>query len=452
LNSSQTIYKVNEKKIKYHINLIKKQRPTKEALYEDIDLNDQVTDIEARIKILTEILAELPKLFIRLYRQINKLSKIPQATEYEEFIVTILKKYNINLFDSDSDNKHKQNSIIKSIVNEKISLEELLKKKKKELERRKEEQRIDSEKIYRRVYDIDRDQYYYGGGRNKFVGGESKFDRNFEKIHSTFKSFITLEASQSEHNLSKLLKQMHDNIGYLEESGKNILGETISNIGTNVYETIWSDYNNGILKKENDPNKKYLNNFITLTEGENLHDKVELFNLNPEKVLAINFRDKAIFIFLMFLIRTISVISLEFLIDYNIIKTLHYSIIIYGLIYLTIMVIFVGIVNYDSYKFRIIFNYLNLHINSSNILLQIVLFVIFIILVFIIVRTDDFVDNINSLLYYTQVYASIIDIAESNVGDSDEYLSDSEKLKLKYRMDIVSMIVLIFSSLLVLIL
>ena len=454
LEKAKTIYKVNEKKIKFHIKQIQARKgEDKEGLYEDIELNDKITDIEARIKLLTDILAELPKLFIKLYRNITKLSKIPQATEYEEYVNYILKYYNIGLFDSDSDNKHKQNSIIKAIVNEKASLEELLKKKKKELETRKEDQKTNSERYLRlrereRYRDRnDRDLVYRGG--YKYYGGDYDFDRNFEKIHSTFKNFIALSDNQ---NLTNLMKQMHENLGYLEESKKNALGETLSNIGTNVYETIWSDYNSGILKRETIADKKYLNNFITLTEGENLHDKVDIYNLNPEKVLAINFRDKSIYIFLMFLIRTISVVTIEFLIDYNIVKTLHYSIIIYGTIYLAILASFIGVVNYDSYKFRIIFNYLNFHVNSSNILLQIVLFIIFIILVFIIVRTDDFVDNINSLLDYTQIYATLVDVADNVTNDYDDNLSESEKLKLKYRMDIVSMIVLIFTSILVLIL
>lgn len=454
LEKDPNIYKVNEKKIKFHIKQIQaKKGEDKEALYEDIELNDKITDIEARIKLLTDILAELPKLFIKLYRNITKLSKIPQATEYEEYVNYILKYYNIGLFDSDSDNKHKQNSIIKAIVNEKASLEELLKKKKKELERRKEDQKNNSERYLRlrereRYRDrYDRDDVYRGG--YKYYGGDYDFDRNFEKIHSTFKNFIARDDNQ---NLTNLMKQMHENLGYLEESKKNVLGETLNNIGTNVYETIWSDYNSGILKRETAAEKKYLNNFITLTEGENLHDKVDIYNLNPEKVLAINFRDKSIYIFLMFLIRTISVVTIEFLIDYNIVKTLHYSIIIYGTIYLAILASFIGVVNYDSYKFRIIFNYLNFHVNSSNILLQIVLFIIFIILVFIIVRTDDFVDNINSLLDYTQIYATLVDVADNVTNDYDDNLSESEKLKLKYRMDIVSMIVLIFTSILVLIL
>ena len=454
LEKAKTIYKVNEKKIKFHIKQIQARKgEDKEGLYEDIELNDKITDIEARIKLLTDILAELPKLFIKLYRNITKLSKIPQATEYEEYVNYILKYYNIGLFDSDSDNKHKQNSIIKAIVNEKASLEELLKKKKKELETRKEDQKTNSERYLRlrereRYRDRnDRDLVYRGG--YKYYGGDYDFDRNFEKIHSTFKNFIALSDNQ---NLTNLMKQMHENLGYLEESKKNVLGETLNNIGTNVYETIWSDYNSGILKRETLADKKYLNNFISLTEGENLHDKVDIYNLNPEKVLAINFRDKSIYIFLMFLIRTISVVTIIFLIDYNIVKTLHYSIIIYGTIYLAILASFIGVVNYDSYKFRIIFNYLNFHVNSSNILLQIVLFIIFIILVFIIVRTDDFVDNINSLLDYTQIYATLVDVADNVTNDYDDNLSESEKLKLKYRMDIVSMIVLIFTSILVLIL
>ena len=119
--------------------------------------------------------------------------------------------------------------------------------------------------------------------------------------------------------------------------------------------------------------------------------------------------------------------------------------------------IFIVFVNYDSYKLRIIFNYLNFHINSSNIILHIILFTIFTAIVYILVQSDNFLKNFGYIFDYTNIYNHIYDyIGLFNYKglfneNSETNISRDEKLKLLYRMDIISMLVFIFTSSIVLI-
>ena len=117
-----------------------------------------------------------------------------------------------------------------------------------------------------------------------------------------------------------------------------------------------------------------------------------------------------------------------------------------------LIIFLIVIVNYDSYKLRIIFNYLNIHINSPNLLLQNVLFIIFIILVYILVKSDDFLKYFGNIFDYTNIYNNIYNYTKSLDDDYYTNLTQNEKLKLLYRIDIISMIIFIFSAFLVLIL
>ena len=250
------------------------------------------------------------------------------------------------------------------------------------------------------------------------------------------------------------MRELKKDVEYLENNDDANQNSTkLQDIGSDrgIYEDIWHDYNLAVNKKDN-KDEKWKNYLLYLTEGEKVHERVIQNNLDPEIVLKLTFRDKAIYIFLMFLIRTINIIALEFLIEYNLIKSLQYTIMLYGFMYLFIISLLVILVNYDSYKLRILFNYLNFHINSSNLILQNVLFIIFIILVYILVKSDDFLKYFGDIFDFTNIYNNIYKFNESLNEDSDINLTQNEKLKLLYRIDIISMIIFIFSAFLVLIL
>lgn len=215
-----------------------------------------------------------------------------------------------------------------------------------------------------------------------------------------------------------------------------------------IYEKIWKDYNKGISIINN--NNNAIGYFTYLNEGEKLKNNVILNDLDPELVLKINIQDKAVFILLIFIIRTISIAIIEIFIENNMIKTLHYCVMIYALLYLSILLLFIIFINLDSYKLRIIFNYLNTHVNTSNIIIHLVLFSIFVFLVIIIIQTDDFINNAGDILDYTYIYNYIFDFSYNKIvnGEFKNDISPDEKIKLLYRIDIVSMLIFIFTAIL----
>ena len=414
------------------------------------ELNEKIQLIENRIKLLDEIILKIPRELEKLYKVMKSMKGLSQATEYEDFVINILKRDKIEFFEKDKD-KH---PIIKAINNEKNEREDQLKKLKSQRDEAKKA--IEDENAIRKAELLRSTNKQNGGGsKEDKYKTELKLDSKFLKEkYKTLNSLITRDLSERDNNLHKLMKNLKEDVEYLENNDDvNQSSDKSVDIGRErgIYEDIWYDYNLAVDKKDN-KTEKWKNYLLYLTEGEKVHDRVIQNNLDPEIVLKIDFRDKSIYIFLMFLIRTINIIALEFLIEYNIIKSLQYTIMLYGFMYLFIISILIILVNYDSYKLRILFNYLNIHINSSNLLLQNILFIIFIILVYILVKSDDFLKYFGDLFDFTNIYNNIYKFNESLNEDSDINLTQNEKLKLLYRIDIISMIIFIFSALLVLIL
>ena len=418
-------------------------------------LNEKIQLIENRIKLLNEIILKLPKELEKLYKIIKNIKGLPQATEYEDYIINILKEHKIELFEKDKD-KH---PIIKTLNNEKNEKEVELKKTKS---MREEAKKAIEDKNAIKKANLLREfprNIHAGGGDDDDVKDLKKDLKLYNKqlINKYIKLYNIIDYKKNNNNdknLHHFIIELKNDVEYLENNNDAKKGSDKSVEVSNdkgIYEDIWYDYNLAV-NKTNNKQDKWKNYLSYLTEGEKVYDRVIQNNLDPEIVLKINFRDKSIYIFLMFLIRTINIIALEFLIEYNLIKTLQYTIMLYGFMYLFIILLLVILVNYDSYKLRILFNYLNIHINSSNLLLQNVLFIIFIILVYILVKSDDFLKYFGDLFDFTNIYNNIYKFNESLNENSDINLTQNEKLKLLYRIDIISMIIFIFSAFLVLIL
>ena len=444
---------------------IEHHKASNEAIALINELKEKIRLLESRIDVLSKIETKLPIEFKKIYKTISKMKTIPKSTEYEDYIYNILKRYKINFFEKDKDNdKH---PIIKDIKYEKAEVEDKLKKLKSEVfeEEKERKANVDIMKAQGRGYDRfgnQRNSSNGGGGYDNGIDTDKlkkdlKIDSDYLKSkHKDFFNFISHDCNVHSTNLHFFMRELKDNVEHLENDDGQDNGASNNKIDSDhekgIYENIWYDYRNAVNKQTNKGDEKYLNDLLFLTEGEKLHDRVIQSNLDPEIVLKINFRDKAIYIFLIFLIRTINIITLEFLIEYNLIQSLQYAIVFYGFMYLVIIIFLIVIVNYDSYKLRIIFNYLNIHINSPNLLLQNVLFIIFIILVYILVKSDDFLKYFGNIFDYTNIYNNIYNYTKSLDDDYYTNLTQNEKLKLLYRIDIISMIIFIFSAFLVLIL
>ena len=151
--------------------------------------------------------------------------------------------------------------------------------------------------------------------------------------------------------------------------------------------------------------------------------KVDSYGLNYIDIFKPNDTDKMYFVVLVFLIQMIAFTIVEQLIEYNIIDSLLYIVIIYAGIYVGLMGGLTFIVNTMGYKLKLILNYLNIEYNFWNIFLHfgvIFLFVFMIMIVSLKVKTFE-------------------------VDDNDE----EDKIKLLYRIDMISTIITIFAGLFV---
>jgi hypothetical protein len=386
-------------------------------------------DLEVRKKSL-EILRE------GLDKQLNTLKGIidflvdSSKQEYSKEITDVNKAFK----DYKKEREYKDN-ILSLLVNEEAEISKLLDKNKNEakvIEKRSELQR----------QEFERDRLEM----KRMNGGEKKLNKYYEDKYKPLNELIDV--------VDKLITQIAKTEGK-EDADKDPFSKKNGMFGDSgdgfhsIYNNIWNDY-----KKEVNKIKSKGVSMESLKQDKRLYERFKMNELDPQDVLKISFQDKVIFICIVLIIRTFAMVLIELLIEYNFVSTLSRGILVYSVLYVLLLFVGVLIINYDSYKLRILVNYLNVHINSSNIFFHILLFSLFIGLILIIINDSDGNNNLKSIdniFNYTYVYKYIYEIAEKSNPTSDLLLSQKEKLKLQYRMDIITMIIFIFSSLLVLI-
>jgi type II secretory pathway pseudopilin PulG len=407
------------------------QIDTREKYRASESINSLNTHREQIEKKRDELLAFLKKLDNKL----NELKKIPYATEYIDHINTIKNTFKLEYV------KEKANSnnckIIKEIED---YIAELTITYNKFQQQNKINNSINNNSLPPdKAIEIDNENKNISNEiSNKLKGKRLK---ELEKLIDYNKDFV---------NIIELLKETNYDENIIND-GKNLKKKRVDNEGEELlYETLWDDYNRGISinNKVSNRGSQY---FTYLNEGEKLKNSIILNDLDPEIVLKVTIQDKAVFLLLIFIIRTICIVIIELLIEYNMLKSLQSSIVAYTLLYLTILLLFIIFINLDSYKLRIIFNYLNMHANTSNVIIHIVLFSIFAFLVIIIIQTDNFINNVIDIFDYTYIYNYLFDFSFGKAFNSEfeNNISPDEKIKLLYRLDIVSMIIFIFTGILV---
>jgi hypothetical protein len=386
-------------------------------------------ELEARKKSLENLREGLDK-------QLNTLKGIidflvdSSKQEYSKEIIDVNKAFK----DYKKEREYKDN-ILSLLVNEEAEISKLLDKNKNEakvIEKRSELQR----------QEFERDRLEM----KRMIGGEKKLNKYYEDKYKPLNELIDV--------VDKLITQIAKTEGK-EDADKDPFSKKNGMFGDSgdgfhsIYNNIWNDY-----KKEVNKIKSKGVSMESLKQDKRLYERFKMNELDPQDVLKISFQDKVIFICIVLIIRTFAMVLIELLIEYNFVSTLSRGILVYSVLYVLLLFVGVLIINYDSYKLRILVNYLNVHINSSNIFFHILLFSLFIGLILIIINDSDGNNNLKSIdniFNYTYVYKYIYEIAEKSNPTSDLLLSQKEKLKLQYRMDIITMIIFIFSSLLVLI-
>jgi len=408
-------------------------------------------ELDLRNKLLEKLREELDKQLNTLQNIINFLVD-SNKQEYSKEITDVKNKFK----DYKKEKEYKDN-ILSLLMNEEGEIKKLIDKnsnERKVLEQKIEIQRAELERDRqerRGIFAVPRTN---GGSRSsrssgstkKMHGGERKLNKYYEDKYKPLKILI-----DSVGNLIQEIAKIEGK----EDADKDpfskkyvIFGDSGDDIPS-IYKNIWHDY-----KKEMNKIKSKGVSIDSLKQDDRLYERFKMNELDPQDVLKISFQDKVIFICVVLIIRTFAMVLIELLIEYNFVSTLSRGILVYSVLYILLLFIGVLIINYDSYKLRILVNYLNVHINSSNIFFHVLLFALFIGLILIIINDNEGDNNlkgVDNIFNYTYIYKYIYEIAEKSNPASNLLLSQKEKVKLQYRMDIITMIIFIFSSLLILI-
>jgi hypothetical protein len=173
-------------------------------------------------------------------------------------------------------------------------------------------------------------------------------------------------------------------------------------------------YNKYIVDKE-DPNK---GDYLASVE---LLESLKATELLPDEVLKVTMQDKLVFIFATLFIRLMALSVVEFLIYYKKVTRLDTVVIVFLIVYTILTIGFILSVNFDDYKLRIIFNYVNFH--------------------------NGFL-NATSYITMLWIFGGIIYYIMYNINDTALHTaaSDEDRIRLQYKIQVISMISWIFIS------
>jgi hypothetical protein len=316
-----------------------------------------------------------------------------------------------------------------------------------------------TKKITELIADIDKKNKETLQIKNNMITGKNKYGTetkntsggsiNYEKLKllggSNYKPSDSLskigDLKKFNEDMIKKIKDIYDKIGKyllriknqtdidvnpikktLEMRNKDVLKEYESNDPVNANNSIfykaWNKYTTDI--KKGDKIKEEID--------DNLYNDIKVNDLDPKEVLSLTMQDRGIFTIVVFFIRIASLNIVEYFIDSGKIKDITYALLFYVIIYITILIILILFVNIDTYKMRILFNYLNFHTNSYGIYIHIISLIIFTYL----------------------VYTLIININFPIPNLKQDYISESDKIKLSYRLEILTMIIFLFIAIIAL--
>ena len=257
--------------------------------------------------------------------------------------------------------------------------------------------------------------YNVGGNNNNIKIKRGGDKTNIDEIEAKFKKILE-ERAKKINNISKNLKKLKENRNIDTNVEKKLAASDIFDAnGNNIFERLITSY-------ENDLNDKTMPDEI----AKNLfYNKVKNNNLDPEIELDITLNDKLIFIAIVYSIRFTSLLFCEYLITHNLITDINKSLFYYLIFYYVIFGSLLLIINIDTFKLRILVNYMNLHISTTNIWMHLILMGCFVYL----------------------IYLLVVNILGEEKAPTE--LGDHEKIKLKYKLDLLTIIIYVFICILI---
>jgi len=250
--------------------------------------------------------------------------------------------------------------------------------------------------------------------KEEFLTNLNINDQIFDNYKFDIYNNLFKKITEIEKKLGSETKEINTNISYVTDNSKLMNYNTLDN--DNIFSKIFNKY----VKDINNKNK------LSDEADDNFYNSVKSNDINPDEVLKISNSDKIIFIILIFVIRQISLLTVNYLIDNNLLLSFKYIMLFYNIIYISLFIIILLIVNFDNYKLRILFNYLNLHINFYGISTHISMLILF-----------------SFIIYY---YIVFIDSSINRKDTDNSDLNDMEKIDYKYKLSVVSLIIYIFTS------
>jgi hypothetical protein len=179
-------------------------------------------------------------------------------------------------------------------------------------------------------------------------------------------------------------------------------------------------YNQYLDRREKD-------NQMTFRAAQELSEAMHANGLIPREVLAVTKVDKTIFVFVTLFIRLFALYLAEYMIEKGVVARMVTALSSFIGIYLGLFIVFVLIVNFDTYRLRIIFNYVNFHAHRGLVFAHILFLILFSILFFMIIKTINFPVQ----------------------GLEITAISEEEKVELMYRLEILTMIIWMFLMIMV---
>ena len=156
--------------------------------------------------------------------------------------------------------------------------------------------------------------------------------------------------------------------------------------------------------------------------AQNLVQGLRANSLLPYEILKVSSTDKMIFLFVSLIIRLISVTIMESMIQKDVVRNITFSMLGFFITYTILFLAFVTFVNFDKYRMRIIFNYVNMHNNTGRIISHLMaIFIISAVILFIITNMN--ITNIKQPTYT---------------------LNEQQKAQLCYRFEVCTLLIWLF--------
>ena len=241
---------------------------------------------------------------------------------------------------------------------------------------------------------------------------------NFEEILKSAKPPLELQSKTSD--ITTRLEKLKGNIKHRNKTAINKVVDSVDHgderagqyNSPSMYQRLWDRY----LEDVSDSDK------LLEDSQDKLYSAFKSNNLDPKSALVLTREDKVLFVLIVFVIRQIVLSIIDIIIEKDLVTSLFACLLCYIGFYVLFMIIIMFIINMDDYKLRIMFNYFNMHVNSNGFIMHIILIIGF------------------TLIMYSLIY----NMNHNLDTPTKNMLTEVEKLRLTYKLELMTIAVFVF--------